>query len=319
MATLNEHDRSVERVFAIVVSFHPDTSRLRQLLRATLPQVEHVCVVDNSLGVDLQGAIGDLPRVSVLPLGTNRGVGAAQNIGVQAAIAAGADHVLLLDQDSLPAQDMVERQLDAASMLKRLGHQLAAVGPSTPSRGAPGTFARIAWFRYRQVAFRAGDPYVWTDLLIASGMLISTAAWSSVGPMDDTLFVDKVDTEWCIRAAHRGFRLAGVPSAVLDHSLGESAIAFWLGRWRHVPVHRPFRYYYMIRNGVLIARRPYASWRWRTADTRLSISMLIFFALFSSQRRATLRMMFRGLIDGIKGTVGPMDSGVQDARASGLQ
>jgi len=49
-----------------------------------------------------------------------------------------------------------------------------------------------------------------TDMLIASGCLIPADVLRDVGLMDDALFIDHVDTDWCMRARARGYRLLGV-------------------------------------------------------------------------------------------------------------
>ena len=300
----SHHNR--EEVAAIVVTFRPELNRLQVLLEATLAQVGHVYVVDNGDGEQLRPSLLGLDRITLITMGDNQGIGAAQNAGASAALCGGARYLLLLDQDSVPANDMVPRLIDTLEALSVEGMHVGAVGPASPSRMAPARFVRFGWFRYETVRFTQNETFVWCDMLIASGTLIPATAWSDIGPMDETLFIDKVDTEWCLRAASKGYRIAGVPRARLEHSLGERSIRLWLGRWRHVPVHHPFRYYYIIRTGLLIARYPHASWRWRTAELQRSISIVFFFGLAAPARWSNLGMMLRGTLAGLIGRSGPL-------------
>lgn len=295
------------RIDAIVVTFHADVARLEELLQATAWQVDHIHVVENGNGAAIRATVAARPAVSLLVLGQNFGIAAAQNAGVRAAIKAGAEFILLLDQDSVPQPLMVAQLLAAHDLLSEQGHRMAAVGPRAPSRGSPGAFVRFDWFRYCETSPHDSDSWVFCDLLIASGLLIPVPVLNEVGPMDESLFIDKVDTEWCLRVAARGYRLAGVPAATLAHSLGEHtlSVGWGLGR-KHIAAHKPFRYYYIIRNGILVSRRSYPTWRWRSADMKQSVKIVLLFGLVYPARWQNLRMMLRGAADALLGRSGPM-------------
>ena len=129
-------------------------------------------------------------------------------------------------------------------------------------------------------------------------------ALDSIGLMDEGLFIDLVDTEWCLRAKSKGFHIMGVGEAIMTHTLGEQRKEVWFLRQRSVPFHRPFRYYYMIRNSLLLYRRNYISWRWKLADGVKWFKILIFFCLAAPNRFACLNMMLLGMFDGFKGVSG---------------
>lgn len=296
-----------KRVAAVVVTFRPDFDRLRALLSATLPQVQRIYVVDNGSPDDVRACVAASACVDFTPLGRNLGLPAAQNIGAQAAIEWGAEFLLLLDQDSVPGADMLARLLDVYIAMTEQAQQVAAVGPSVIGRSGPTPFATFDWFRYGYAVARPDLPWVPCDFLIASGMLIPVDAWHRVGPMDESLFIDKVDIDWCLKATWLGYTFAGVPTALLDHRLGEHTIrALTRQGWKQVDVHHPFRYYYMFRNGILMLRRPHVSWRWRTADVRASFHVFVLFAIFSSTRWPMIGMMLRGVFDGLRMKTGPL-------------
>ncbi len=294
-------------VAAVVVSYHPESEALAQLLAALAPQVQAIVVVDNASPAP--------PRVPaparLIRLGRNEGVARAQNLGAQAAFEGGARFVLLLDQDSLPAPDMVAQMRRVVDDAAAQGLRVAAAGPLIvdPAGGSEG-FVRFRDGRYVAIAPAAAERWIDCDLLIASGTLIPRAAWEDIGPMAEELFIDKVDTEWCLRAAWRGWRLIGVPGARLRHRLGQRQIRVWFGRWRHLALHQPFRYYYIWRNGLLLRRCPHATAAWKRADARQLLSLLLYFGMLASGRWARLRMMGRGLVDGWQGVDGPRPADV---------
>jgi rhamnosyltransferase len=294
-------------VAAVVVTFNPDLARLDALLRATIPQVHRVYVVDNGSAGDVRASVATFPTAVFIALGANLGLGLAQNVGARAAIDANAECLLLLDQDSVPAGDMVDRLVEAYEAMIASSFRVAAVGPSVVGRGGPTPFATYTWFRYGHAIPRPELGWVPCDLLIASGMLIPTHVWQEVGQMDEALFIDKVDIDWCLRATSLHYEFGGVPKAVLDHRLGERVIwAFTRRGWIQVDLHHPFRYYYMFRNSILMLPRTHASWRWRTAEVRSTLHVLVLFGIFARNRWAVLKMMLRGLFDGVRARSGPM-------------
>lgn len=53
-------------------------------------------------------------------------------------------------------------------------------------------------------------------------------------------------------------------------------------------------------------RRPYMPLKWRVAEFIRCVRVFCFYGLFAPQRGACLRMMLRGIADGLRGVSGPM-------------
>lgn len=295
--------RAGNGVLAVVVTYHPDPDALTRLLGALALQVDGTVVVDN--GSPVLPDIGEPARL--IRLGRNHGLAAAQNVGLRTAAEAGARHALLLDQDSLPDADMTAELLAACQAASAAGVRVAAVGPLVVDpRGRSEGFVIFRHGRYEAIRPQADPGWVDCDLLIASGTLIPMTALHDIGGMAEGFFIDKVDTEWSLRAAARGYGLVGAPRARLHHRLGERALRLWFFGWRQLVAHKPFRYYYMVRNGLLLRRLPHAHAAWRRADRRQLLSLLLYFGLLAPDRLAALRMMARGLVDGLRGVPGPL-------------
>ena len=101
------------QVWAIGIAFQPDPARLSQTIESLLPQVSHVLIVDNTPDPDAD--LGDYWRdcarrgVTVVQLGRNLGIAAAQNLGARHALRHGAQALLFFDHDSVFAPDYVSR------------------------------------------------------------------------------------------------------------------------------------------------------------------------------------------------------------------
>ncbi|MEB0047228.1 MULTISPECIES: glycosyltransferase family 2 protein [unclassified Pseudomonas] len=296
-------------ICAVVVTYHPDLENLKVLLASLTGQVAEIVVVDNGSPESLESFVVSqrlINNVAVLSLGENLGIGYAQNVGIDYARNAGASYVAFFDQDSCPESNMIERLHTSAVELQLTGVRLAAVAPSYKDTqgGALSSFVRLGIFGFKRTACVEGAGLVEADFLISSGSLIPMSVIEDVGKMDSSLFIDHVDTEWCFRAKSKGYRLFGVCNAVMLHTLGDRRVRVWFLRWRTVPYHSPFRYYYMFRNSILLQRRSYMPLGWKLADINRCLSVFLFFGIFSSSRSVCLKMMWRGLRDGMIGVTG---------------
>jgi rhamnosyltransferase len=297
------------QVHAIVVTFNPERDVLRREFALLAPQVDKIWLVDNASAQSLTAWVRGLPwvgKLELVQLSANLGLGAAQNAGIQLARAAGACHVLILDQDSEPMPDMVDRLLAASGRLQSAGVRVAAVAPvyADSATGPVSGFVRLGWLDFKKQTALPGQDVVEADFVISSGSLVSVRVLDDIGPMDESLFIDHVDTEWCMRAQSKGYRLFGVPGARMVHTLGDKRTRIWFLRWRNVPYHSPFRYYYIIRNGLLLQRRPYIPLKWKTAVLYRAVRMLFFYGLFGEDSSVRLRAMLKGIADGLRGVSG---------------
>jgi rhamnosyltransferase len=285
---------------AVLVLYRPCQARLVAVLQALVSQVEHLLLVDNTPDPDKQPLPLPAKNCTVLTNRDNIGLAKAQNQGIQWALAQGYPHILLMDQDSIAAPDMVANLHHAACQLRQQGVRLAAVGPrygrnqQTASR-----FIRLGRFRYDYLDNSAG-PTPACSFLIASGTLIDSHVLRDVGLMDETLFIDHIDTEWCFRAQSRGYVLHGVNNALMRHALGERQITLWWGRERHLALHQPFRLYYIFRNSILLYRRHYLPRRWKLFDLKRLLIFPWLYLLFSDQRKQSLYCMGQGILHGLQ-------------------
>lgn len=302
-----------ERVFAVVVAYLPDTEVLRALLDALLTQTGGVVVVDNTpmadRRVEILCATLAQDTLRLMRLGQNLGIARALNVGIDAAMAAGATHVLLSDQDSLPAPDMVAELLRAHDELTRAGRCVGAVGPTYIDRHTGITFPFQVdvpgKFFYGHRRPDTTRPTVEALTLITSGTLIAVPVLRELGPMREDFFIDHVDIEWSHRARAAGYALFGVGSAMMFHSMGDHALRVWYFGWRQESAYSPVRVYYRIRNFVALCRLPTIRWRWKLRNGWYIVGVVYTQTVFGQQHLATLHMAICGLWHGLRGRMGP--------------
>ncbi len=301
-----------ERILAIVVTYQPDIVVLEQALNALTQQNCDVLIADNGSenSVALEQVCVDREATTLLPLKKNLGLGAAHNVGIKHARANGYDFVLIMDQDSVPLDNMVANLL-AAHRTKSQVSKVSAVGVVylNADTGGSSFFVRFGKFKFQRhyCADRDADDCVEADFLISSGSLLSMQAIDVIGDMDEGLFIDHVDTEWFLRANAKEYKAYGVCGATMQHGLGENTHIISLGgRKRNVPQHSPFRYYYIFRNSVLLYKRGYPSFLWKWNDAQRLAMIVVMFGLIKTPRWANLSMMLKGFWHGVLGRRGPL-------------
>jgi rhamnosyltransferase len=305
MCVLDANDSGVA---AVVVTYLPVLDELLALLNTLNSQVEMMVLVDNGSGCVFQSWLEIHAPSSLSPiyLETNMGLAAAQNLGIAEARKRGMKYVLLSDQDSLPARDMVRQLLTVAEREGAAGRRFAALGPclQSASDGSAIPFVRLGKFLKKRITCDQLGQVVEVDHLIASGSLIPIAALNEVGEMNEGLFIDYIDTEWGLRAVRMGYELLGVCDARMSHRLGDQSRRF-LGRF--IPLHSPNRHYYLFRNAIWLTRKACLPIAWKWATWRRLFMVFVFIMIFGEQRLLRLSMILKGLIDGQVGRMGSYD------------
>jgi rhamnosyltransferase len=301
---------SSKQTCAVIVTYQPSVESLLKMLVPLSSAVDGMVVVDNASSNLEEARIREaFPALLLMKLEANKGIAAAQNEGIAVARSLGHAFVLLLDQDSVPQDGMVRTLHDTLARLKLQGHRVACVGPRTrlPGSHELSAFMPLGGFRRRQEICHDATAAVECDALMSSGTLIPIDVIDEVGGMEEGLFIDQVDTEWCLRARSKGYRVFGACGAVLEHRLGETVRRFWAGRWRRLPRHKPFRYYYIFRNTILLARRDYVSLRWLFFNLRWLAALFVLYGVFTRTRTGELGMMLKGTVHGMRGVTGKLD------------
>lgn len=298
------NDIDSDAVGAVIVFFNPDAAcieranRIAALCRCIVVDNTHAGAGSSNLRQILDARIGYMPNAR------NLGIATALNQGLERLIAEGCKYALLFDQDSEPTAELVRELVRVTDDCVGRREAIAVVGPAYEDARLRGVapFVRFGYFKLKRITPKGNMP-IDVDFLITSGSCINLACWNDVGRMDDSLFIDFVDTEWCIRARSRGYRVIGVPWVRMCHELGDEPIRPF---GRSYPMHSPVRHYYLFRNAVALLKRRYVPWTWKSTELiKLPVRLLIY-AFYAQDARAHLRMAFRGIRHGLTGRMGAL-------------
>lgn len=280
-------------ISAVVVTYRPD-ARVLENVRRLSAQITGIFVVDNGSGGDsarVVEAIGNLPGVQLIRNSANLGIASALNIGIRQALQGGAQWVAMFDQDSAVPVDFFKNLFRAYALCP----EPQKVGMVTP-RGWSKTIAKV---------FHPGQP-VWGYALDAnsSGSVIKREVFDVAGFYDDGMFIDLVDMDFCLRIQKHGFKILKALTVVLEHELGSKQTVNFLGLKVSFHEHTYWRYYYMMRNRLLLHRRfffVFPGWAVYDFGWFCYGSAKLF---FENDRRRKLRALWKGLMDGLRGKSG---------------
>lgn len=296
----------MSNIAAIIVLYHPPLDGLRKTIDAVSPQVETIYLIDNSIDRSNEKNIYSLLKdnCSILSQNGNSGVSAAINRGIRAAKTDGAEYVLLLDQDSVPDPNMIKILYKLLCAKDVCDSRIGAIGPSYYDQNGQEQppFVIQENFRIKRIGGE-GKNIVFLDHLITSGSLIPMEVIETVGLMNEELFIDYIDTDWCLRAKQQGFAIAGAPFAHMEHSLGDETKIFF---GQNITIRSPQRCYYTIRNGIWLLKQSYVPWGWFFADVIRLSQIFLVFTFFAGSRIHNFTMMIKAIVDGLFSRLGPL-------------
>lgn len=268
-----------------IVLYNPEIERLKENLLSISCQVDLVILIDNASDniEDIRLLLTQFNNAELICNSENLGIAKALNQIGNLALDVGADWYLTLDQDSVCQPGLI-REYEKVNK----EDNVAIITCNIIDRNFKTSVKSDCLGRY-------------VDFCITSGSYINTAIWEKLGKFDEVLFIDKVDTDFCFRATHSGYKIAKIDYFGLLHEVGyETTIKSFGGRKFAVFNHSAFRCYYIIRNQIYFARKhkemlgKRGLLRYeRTAWTRIFV-----YAIYEKDKYNKIKAWAKGLWDG---------------------
>jgi rhamnosyltransferase len=282
-------------VCAVMVTYNPDSS-LEQNVRALLPQVGKLIVVDNCSSPSAHSSIARVASacgVEIISNDRNLGIAAGLNAGVERALARGQySWIATFDQDSLVPPDFVTAMLGAyADCLFR--EKVAMIGANY----------KLAMRETTSQPISVGNGSIFREVktLMTSGSFLKSSVFADCGRFDQSLFMDYVDHEFCLRLRQHGFKIIQANRAVLAHRLGSPTSHRILWKRFMVTNYSPIRRYSNARNRLIVYRRYLTSdTLWILDDIFEWFREIAKIVLVEQNRAKKLASLIRGCWDGIR-------------------
>lgn len=236
--------------------------------------------VDNTPQRDL--AISD-KYINYIPLGDNMGIAYALNIGCRYAMEKyEADWVLTLDQDS----DITAEMIDGYSKFIR-ANDVRRVGLLCPLINV-----------YHGENKIMSDTTTEVDIAITSGSFLNMKAYREIGGFKDELFIDEVDTEYCLNLKIHGFVIFQLNYILMQHQVGNCKEYKLFGKHMFYVLHHNFiRHYYMQRNSLYVSDMYSDIYPSIKKGLFQQILPLIKIILFENDKSRKIKYRFKGYRD----------------------
>jgi GT2 family glycosyltransferase len=203
---------------------------LDSLLQSTYKNLE-VWLVDNASSDDSVEAVQEkfAGQVKIIVNNTNLGFAGGNNIGIDRALAAGADYVLLLNNDTVVDPGMVGHLADHLTQNAEAG----IAGPKIYYHNPPNQiwFAGGEVFPARATARHIGirekdtgryDTLKQTDYITGCALMARREVFEKIGRLDPVYMAYFEDTDFCMRARQAGFKIYYVPAGKVWHKISAS-------------------------------------------------------------------------------------------------
>lgn len=283
-------------VCCIFVTYNP-SKKFIDNFKIILNQVEKVVIVDNGStleDIEMLKELAEYNKIELILNNENLGIATALNSGVKYALSSNYKWILTMDHDSEAAKDMIQIMLNQYDLLgDKEKEEIGSLFPRFVEKSLA-----------KDIEFQS-EEYEYVPYEITSGNLVKSEVFNKIGLFDDELFIDMVDTDFCMRLNKYGIKMIRVNKAILLHNLGETEqkkIGFLKFS---VSNHSPIRRYYMTRNRFYIWNKySYLNIERIEFDKKCFKKELIKIILCEKHKYEKLKFIIKGYKDyktGIKG------------------
>jgi rhamnopyranosyl-N-acetylglucosaminyl-diphospho-decaprenol beta-1,3/1,4-galactofuranosyltransferase len=257
---MNRDAPNIAAVFATMNRSHVAVACVKALAAQTRPP-GRVIVADNrsadGTAEDLE-ALGHLPfALKVLRMPENEGNAGGVRAAMDLAFAEGAGAVWILDDDSWPRPDALEKILDLPWDGKTVRHPLQ-IDPETGvfswpmlTRSGDGPWRLASSMEELEPGATSRNHTCWT------GALLPREVYLAVGPVNGELFIRGEDEEYPWRIREAGYAFEAVHASVMDHpGPANMVVVGCLGKRFFFEKNLPdWKLHYKVRNMVWLKRR----------------------------------------------------------------
>ncbi len=280
-------------ITAIIILFNDDNQEAENNIISLSKQVDNIYLIDNS-STSFENRFGNLHRVNYIPLYQNRGIAAAQNIGIGHALKDGSEFILFADPDSKIEDGTVEKLVKKFQSIQQYDPNIGGIGP-------------LAFNTLTQtlISFKHDLIMDWPEwhakqltYLMNSSSLISAQLFEIVGMMWEDLFIDGVDSEWCWRAsAMVGAHFYQDQQTTIYHSLGRDRKKVG-NKIRSITSSK--RLFYQYRNFIWLCRKQYVPRKWIYINGLKYLVKILYYPLFIKPHFSNFKNIMLGIHAGIK-------------------
>lgn len=295
-----------QKICIVVVTYFPEQDFLKKY-SSLIREAGSMIFVDNhsDTGIlnEIQKFVSENKNASFISNETNNGIAAALNQGILRAREQGFEWVLTLDQDT-EFEDTILDSLIGIYHQYEEKQKIAMIGSNFMNKNS-----NILWC----LSLPGNPEWIEKEFVITSGSLHSLKAVEQIGLYQEALFIDEVDIEYCFRARHKGYKVLMSVQPLIRQSVGKAEPCKFLGRTVWTNNCSTLRWYYKIRNHILVLRKyGFSEWKWASHTSNSLFKEFFKMICFEKARRAKLIAIMKGLKNGLTGNLRKFEEAVND-------
>lgn len=289
-------------VAAIVLNWNDKVATARcleSLLLSDFPSLRVYCVDNGSVDGSLDELPPRFPQVTFVATGANLYYAGGNNAGMRRALDDGAAYILLCNNDTIVAPDMVTLLHDALEQSPHAGF----VGPKIyyldhpnvlwSAGGGINWWLGLTW----HYGLRKPDGPAWNQrrlvgYLTGCAIMARRRVLEEIGLLDPGYVLYAEDADWCVRASRAGWGLLYVPEATMWHEVSRSSGG----------AQSAFKVYHKVRSNFRLFGRYARPYHWVTIPFAVLAGGVAYgIRALITGNTAALRAMVRGGTDALTG------------------
>jgi GT2 family glycosyltransferase len=210
-------------VYIIILSYNGSRwleACISSVLATEYPNFQIILVDNSSIDKSVELVRGKYPQVTVILNNRNNGFSEGNNVGIRAALSAGADYVVLLNQDTKVTPRWLEELINVGEDDERIGIlgsvQLNYDDDEFNSWTLTAMRENLGELKHPT---RRSMPVEWVE---GACFAIKRQVLEKIGLLDPIYFAFYEEIDFCRRASYHGFSVALVPRSRIHHFRGGS-------------------------------------------------------------------------------------------------
>src|SRR3989339_275150 len=267
---------------------------LKSLLEGSSARYQVLLVDNGSVDGSAELLIKEFPQVNLIKNKTNLGFAAGNNVGIKAALASGAERIMLLNNDTIVESTAIfeldRTPFDISSPKIMVYDQPERVwfngGGFLPVLNKP---THINYYALDNSDMTMPFPTAWIS---GCCLLAGRQVFEAIGLLDEDYYHGYEDVDWCCRAKQAGFSIGVIPKAKIFHKFAVSAGG----------KYSAFYTYFRTRNNLLFFRK--RKWWFSLLLNLLTFPVYSFLISFKNQDKLAIKATAKAVSDFFFGRYG---------------
>ena len=288
-----------EKFLAGIIVYDPDANLIKLVDSLVLQNVDVFLYINKRNSISEM--IINTRKVSIFESPINNGLSKSLNKIIKQFLKLNYKYLFTFDQDSMIDNNYVKSMIDNFEYALKMNKNAICFSPKIIDE----KFDNEELIKDNYNKSRNLPIFKEVKFSITSGSVFLKNSFLKVGQMNEQLFIDGVDTDWCERAVLKKLKLYKSNNVFLKHKIGNKYINFFgIKKSYH---QLDLRVYYIIRNSIYLILFGENRIFWKTVEFQRTLIRILAYPLLSLKKRKTIFIIILAIKDGFIKNMGKMN------------